>query len=254
MRTTASLGEIWARWINHRDRYAEEELMAAYSPLVDYHVQRISTALPRTVDRDELRSHGMIGLFDALHKFEHKRELKFDTYASFRVRGAIIDGLRKEDWLPRSIREKAKKIEETTEVLQQKKGRHVTEKEVAIELNISVEEVLKTTAESYMSHLLSIDGGPHDEDNEDSFLSAVQDRQAPLPHEEAEKKAVHKQLQTLITKLSEQERLVLSLFYYEELTLTEIGAALRLSTSRISQIHSKALFRLKQAFQKEMTR
>ena len=120
-------------------------------------MQRISVSLPKNVSRDDLKSLGMMGLFDALEKFDTKRNLKFDTYASFRIRGAILDGLRKEDWLPRGTREKAKKIEAVIEKLQQKYMRHVTEEEIASELKISVEEVYTTMNEHFFANLLSID-------------------------------------------------------------------------------------------------
>jgi len=251
MERPTAMEEHWARWINEKDEQAAEAIMVAHSSLVDYHVQRIGAALPLNVDREDLRSQGMIGLYDALLKFDHRRDLKFYTYASFRVRGAIIDSLRKEDWLPRSSREKAKMIEDTTHWLEQQKGRHVTEHEVANALQLSIEDVLKTTAENYMAHFLSIDQAPEDENREESHPLMVRDQQTLTPYEEAEMNETKKQLQHLISTLSEKEKLVLSLFYYEDLTLTEIGHTLRLSTSRISQLHAKALFRLKQAFQKE---
>ncbi|QQK80236.1 FliA/WhiG family RNA polymerase sigma factor [Salicibibacter cibi] len=251
MERPTAMEDHWARWINEKDEQAAEEILTAHAPLVDYHVQRIGATLPTNVDREDLRSQGLVGLYDALLKFDHRRDLKFYTYASFRVRGAIIDSLRKEDWLPRSSREKAKMIEDTTEKLEQQKGRYVTEHEVADTLQLSIEDVLKTTAENYMAQLLSIDQAPEDENREDTHPLMVQDPQTPTPHEEAEKNETKKQLQHLISTLPEKEKLVLSLFYHEDLTLTEIGHILRLSTSRISQLHARALFRLKQAFQKE---
>lgn len=245
------LEDHWWRWINQKEKKAAEEIIAAHMPLVDYHVQRIGATLPLSVDRDDLRSQGMIGLYDALVKFDHRRDLKFYTYASFRVRGAMLDSLRKEDWLPRSSREKAKMIEETTERLEQQKGRHVTEDEVANALQLPTADVLKTVAENYMAQLLSMNQAQEEEDQEDGHTFTFQDHQTLAPYEEAEKKETKEQLQQLISTLPEKEKLVLSLFYHEDLTLTEIGHTLRLSTSRISQIHAKALFRLKQAFQKE---
>lgn len=119
-------------------------------PLVTYHVQRISVSLPKSVSRDDLHSLGMIGLYDALEKFDPERELKFDTYASFRIRGAILDGLRKEDWLPRSTRDKAKKIESAIEKLQQRYMRNATIAEIAAELNMSEDEVVSTMNEHFL--------------------------------------------------------------------------------------------------------
>ena len=131
----------WQKWIDCRDPQAGNILVKKYTPLVSYHVQRISVTLPKSVSRDEIRSLGMMGLFDALERFDPERDLKFDTYASFRIRGSILDGLRKEDWLPRSAREKSKKIDATIEKLEQKLMRNVTPVEIAEELNISEDDV-----------------------------------------------------------------------------------------------------------------
>ena len=149
--------QLWQRWVAERDPRAGDLLIKKYTPLVSYHVQRISTGLPKNVSRDELTSLGMMGLFDALNKFDLSRDLKFDTYASFRVRGAIIDGLRKEDWLPRSAREKAKKLESQIEMLEQQLQRHVTPEEVAKALDVDTDDIYQTMQEHFMSNVLSMD-------------------------------------------------------------------------------------------------
>ncbi|GAK10944.1 FliA/WhiG family RNA polymerase sigma factor [Geomicrobium sp. JCM 19039] len=216
-------------------------------------MNRIGASLPRNMEREELRSQGLIGLYDALNKFDIHRDLKFDTYASFRVRGAIIDSLRKQDWLPRSAREKMKRIDECTEQLEQKYARHVTEHDVAKALNMSVDDVLKTTADSYFANWLSIDQETKaDGDKEEAYQSMIADQQQDIPHERFERQLVYREIEESIGMLGEKEKLVVSLFYFEELTLTEIGQTLRLSTSRISQIHSKALFKLRKALRKEI--
>jgi RNA polymerase sigma factor FliA len=241
---------IWEKWINSRDEESGNILIKKYEPLVRYHVQRISVSLPKSVSRDDLNSLGMMGLLDALEKFDTKRNLKFDTYASFRIRGAILDGLRKEDWLPRGTREKAKKIDAATEKLQQKYMRHVTEEEIASELEISVEEVYSTTNEHFFANVLSIDeqSSNSDENNGHPFL--IKDNKVELPDEKLVKQELVKELTELISGLTDKEKLVISLFYKEELTLTEIGQIMGLSTSRISQIHSKCLFKLKGLIEK----
>src|SRR6476469_7800593 len=131
----------WQKWIDCRDPEAGNLLVKKYTPLVSYHVQRISINLPKSVSRDDIRSLGMMGLFDALERFDLDRDFKFDTYASFRIRGAILDGLRKEDWLPRSARDKKKKMDAAIEKLEQKYLRNVTPEEIANELKIPVEHV-----------------------------------------------------------------------------------------------------------------
>lgn len=239
--------KLWERWRTQRDTEAAESLIRFYMPLVKYHVNRISAGLPKNVSKDDLTSHGLIGLYDALEKFDMDRDLKFDTYASFRIRGAIIDSLRKEDWLPRSLREKAKKVEAAIENLEQKKGRYVTAEEVAIELNLPVEEVTHVMSESFFANMLSMDEETNESDRNETYKATIEDKKTKTPEQEIVQEATKEELAKVIKNLNEKEQMVISLFYFEELTLTEIGQVLDLSTSRISQIHSKALFRLQQA-------
>lgn len=242
----------WDKWISSREPEAGNLLVKKYMPLVSYHVQRISVGLPRNVSRDDLRSLGLMGLYDALEKFDPSRELKFDTYASFRIRGAIIDGLRKEDWLSRNTREKAKKIDAATERLEQKYMRNVTAKEVAEELGLTEEEVYFIMNEHFFSSILSINDHPKDQDDYDGQMFSIKDTKSDLPEEKVMKEELIDEMANIIAQLSEKEQLVLSLFYKEELTLTEIGHVLQLSTSRISQIHSKSISKLRQALKKVM--
>ncbi|WP_255304676.1 FliA/WhiG family RNA polymerase sigma factor [Sporolactobacillus terrae] len=233
----------WERWIQSHDRKAANCLLEIYMPLVTYHVQRIGAGLPRNVDREELQSFALLGLYDALEKFDRNRDLKFDTYASFRIRGAILDGLRKADWMPRSMREKSKKIEKAVEKIEQNQMRSATLEEVAKLCKMTVNEVSQVVSESLFSNLLSLDDGGSD--NGESGANAIEDTRSDSPEEHVLEEERHAQLAKEIDKLNEKERLVVSLFYYEELTLTEIGQVLNLSTSRISQIHSKALLKLR---------
>ena len=243
--------QLWTRWINDRDSDAGNSLIIKYKPLVNYHVQRISAGLPKSVSRDDLTSLGMMGLFDALNKFDLKRDLKFDTYASFRVRGAIIDGLRKEDWLPRSAREKAKKLEIQIEQLEQKLMRHVSPEELADHMNVPVDDIYQTYQEHFFSNVLSINE-QQDQEEADGKAFTIRDDRTKTPEQQFVHSELLGDLAENIQKLNEKEQLVLSLFYTEEMTLTEIGEILQLSTSRISQIHSKALFKLRKLLSNEM--
>ncbi len=184
-----------------------------------------------------------------LEKFDPKRDLKFDTYASFRVRGAILDGLRKEDWLPRNTRDRAKKMDAAIGKLEQKHLRNVTAEEVAEELNIPVEEVYTTMNEYFYANVLSMDESVKEHD-EDRPAFTIKDDKALLPEENVLKKEVIQEMGEIIAHLNEKEQLVISLFYQEELTLTEIGQIMNLSTSRISQIHSKCIFKLRKSLEK----
>ncbi|MED3842940.1 FliA/WhiG family RNA polymerase sigma factor [Geobacillus stearothermophilus] len=234
--------KYWDDWVNGRDRRAAEELVQRYMPLVSYHVQRLSATLPSSVPKDELISLGLLGLYDAIEKFDPSRDLKFDTYASFRIRGAILDGLRKEDWLPRSVRDKVKKIEEAAERLEQQYMRSVTAKEIAAELGMTEAEVQAAASDTFWSLWLPLGQGAAEDEDEPL---EIRDDRALLPEEEAIKREMIDQLAEGIRRLNEKEQLVISLFYKEELTFTEIGSLLQLSTSRISQIHAKALWKLR---------
>ncbi|MGE7621807.1 FliA/WhiG family RNA polymerase sigma factor [Viridibacillus sp. NPDC096237] len=244
--------KLWSSWTAERDPRAGDLLIRKYIPLVSYHVQRISTGLPKNVSRDELTSLGMMGLFDALNKFDPTRDLKFDTYASFRVRGAIIDGLRKEDWLPRSAREKAKKLDAQIESLEQRLMRHVTPEEIAVTLDVPVDDIYQTMQEHFISNVLSMDEQSQEQDEQEGKSFVIRDDSVRTPEQEVVKMELLGDLADNILKLNEKEQLVLSLFYTEEMTLTEIGEMLELSTSRISQIHSKALFKLRNLLSSEM--
>jgi RNA polymerase sigma factor for flagellar operon FliA len=242
----------WDQWIRKRDPEAGDALVRKYTPLVTYHVQRISAGLPRNVSRDDIMSLGLHGLFDALTKFDPSRDLKFDTYASFRIRGTIIDGLRKEDWMPRSSREKTKKLEEEITKLEQKLLRHVTPEEVADHLGMSVDEVYETVREQYFSNVLSIDEKINDDEEEGQKSFVIKDRDSKTPEQKTMMNELVSDLAKKIQELNKNEQLVLNLFYTEEMTLTEIGEILSLSTSRISQIHSRALFKLRKLLTSEI--
>ncbi|AJD91023.1 RNA polymerase sigma factor SigD [Jeotgalibacillus malaysiensis] len=241
----------WQMWTASRDSHAGDMLVQRYMPLVQYHVQRISAGLPRNVSRDDIKSLGLMGLLDALQKFDPDRDLKFDTYASFRVRGAIIDGLRKEDWMPRSAREKAKKVDAVIEELEQKSLRHVEAHEVAAALDMPVDEVYQITQEHLFANVLSMDDQSNDHDDGEATAFTLKDHHAKMPEDQLIKDELHQDLASVISQLNEKEQLVLSLFYTEELTLTEIGEVMNLSTSRISQIHSKCLFKLRKLLASE---
>jgi RNA polymerase sigma factor FliA len=243
---------LWNCWIKDRDPSAGNMLISKYKPLVNYHVQRISSGLPKSVSRDDLVSLGMMGLFDALNKFDINRDLKFDTYASFRVRGAIIDGLRKEDWLPRSAREKAKKLEVQVEQLEQRLMRHASPEELALHMNVPVEEIYQTYQEHFFSNVLSINE-QQDQDEAEGKSFVIRDDRTRTPEQQIVHSELLGDLAETIQKLNEKEQIVLSLFYTEELTLTETGEILQLSTSRISQIHSKALFKLRKLLTNEVS-
>ncbi|RYG73854.1 FliA/WhiG family RNA polymerase sigma factor [Lentibacillus lipolyticus] len=243
---------LWANWLNHHDETAANGLMEHYMYLVRFHVERISSNLPSHVNDDDLTSFGMMGLYDALHKFQQDRNLKFDTYASFRIRGAIMDGLRKEDWLPRSIREKTKMIEQVSQELEQLYQREPTAEEIADKLQMTTEEVEERTRDLLMANVLSIEEKPNHKhyDHKEGIGYTIPDDSSILPDERMLKSELKDELAESIRQLTEKEQLVVSLFYHKDLTFTEIGQVLELTTSRISQIHRKAIFKLRKELQK----
>lgn len=239
--------QLWNDWsINKCDETANK-LVEHYKYLVNFHVDRIGSHLPKSVSKDDLTSFGLLGLFDALTKFDLERNLKFDTYASFRIHGAIMDGLRKEDWLPRQLREQVKLIEQTTEDLEQQLKRKPSSDEIAKQLNMTAEEVETTVKNALFSNVLSIEEKKKNDqsEQEEGIGYSVPDTTFTSPDEHIVTDEVKEDLINAIKQLNENEQLVVSLYYHEELTLTEIGKVLNLSTSRISQIHKKAIFKLK---------
>lgn len=241
--------QLWDLWTTEQDGEAANQLVHLYDYLVSYHVQRISAHLPKSVSKDDVRSLGMLGLYDALKKFDTTRDLKFDTYASFRIRGSIMDGLRKEDWLPRSVRDRSKKIEQVAEKIEQQLQRPATAKEIADELGLSIGEVEETVKDSLFANVLSMEEKPKDgsEDHKEGIGYSIPDDHTLTPSESLIQSENHHELATQIEELNDKEQMVISLFYKEELTLTEIGQIMELTTSRISQIHAKALYKLKHA-------
>ncbi|MDL4840087.1 FliA/WhiG family RNA polymerase sigma factor [Aquibacillus rhizosphaerae] len=238
---------LWDNWIKEQDNDTGNKLIESYFYLVNYHVQRIAAHLPNSVSKDDIKSLGLFGLYDALKKFEPSRDLKFDTYASFRIRGAIMDGLRKEDWLSRSARDKTKQVERTSQLLEQKLQRQPTSNEIAKELNITASEIEEIVKDSLFANLLSIE--EKSSDSNDDYKEGVgynlPDENNPLPEQHLIRGEDYQELEIGIQQLNSNEQMVVSLFYKEELTFTEIGHVLELTTSRISQIHKQAIFKLR---------
>ncbi|HLS06503.1 MAG TPA: FliA/WhiG family RNA polymerase sigma factor [Bacillota bacterium] len=241
--------KLWDKWLSDRDMEAANDLVKQYNYLVNFHVERLLAHLPKSVQKDDLISLAYMGLFDAIKRFEPSRELKFDTYASFRIRGSIIDGLRREDWLPRSLREKTKQVEQVSEQLEQKLQRKPSVSEIAKQLKISPAEVEETVKNSLFANVLSIDQRTNEstDDEFDSISYIIPDHENETPDEHVLKTEMEQEVAEAIKTLNKNEQLVISLFYHDELTMTEIGEVLSLTTSRISQIHKQALFKMKDA-------
>ena len=249
LNTKLSIDErsYWEDWQQHRDPEAGDYLVERYLPLVDYIIQRFAFSLPKTVDKDDIRSLAYEGLLDAFDKFNIERDLKFETYATWRIKGAVIDGLRTRDWLPRSIRDKVKKIEKAYIELEQQNNASVTDEEVSAYLGITKAELNKTVAEAALSSMVSIDEPDYNENDPSGKYNTLEDSQAASPEKHLTEQAVKESLAQAIDRLPDKEKLVVSLCYFEELKLTEIAEVLSVSVSRVSQLHSKAILRLRAA-------
>ena len=225
----------------------KDRLIMEYAPLVKYIAHRIAVKLPPHIEVDDLINTGIIGLIDAAEKYDPDRGIKFKTYAEFRIRGAILDELRAQDWAPRSLRKKVSMVEETFRSLEQKLGRPPSEEEVAKKLEIEVDELKKTIEQSASFALISLDELPGDlsSGKKRSLLALTANSGKNDPFTQLNLNEVRDRISGFIDKLPSQERLVVSLYYYDELTMKEIGKVLSITESRVSQIHSRALIRLR---------
>jgi RNA polymerase sigma factor for flagellar operon FliA len=214
--------------------------------LVDIIVGRMVTQVPAFMNKDDMRSAGMLGLIDAANKFDPSKNILFKTFAEYRIRGAILDEMRKLDWFSRSLREKQSNLSRTMTKLERKLGRTPEEDEMAQAMEISLEEYQQVLGE--VSHLGCVSLNETLDNSEDgvSFLESLVDKRSDLsPASRLENKELTKIMASILQELSEKERLVISLYYYEELTQKEIADVLDVSEGRISQLHSQALLKLK---------
>src|SRR5450756_1437077 len=244
----ADLSTLWSRFKDERDPVAREELILNYSPLVKYVAGRLSANLPQTVDNADLISYGIFGLIDAIEKFDTERGIKFETYAIARIKGAIIDELRAMDWVPRSVRSRARDIERAYITLETKLRRTPKDAEVAHELGIPIKELHDTFTKLSYTSVVSFEelwspGG--EKDDRTSLVSMIQDHTAEDPVVTNESEEVKTILARAIERLPEREKIVIALYYYEGLTLKEIGEVLGVTESRVSQLHTKAVLRLR---------
>lgn len=241
--------ELWQAWREQGDIDAKKYLIENYLPLVEYVSNRMSIGLPKNVIKEDLSSHGVMGLIDAIEKFDYLRGLQFETYASWRIRGAIIDGLRQSDWVPRSVREKSKKIDEAIQVLEQRHLRTISDHEICEYLNVTEKEYAAMLQDISVSTVFSLEEPLREEESE-TRMSLLIDQSAKKPESTVDDVFLQESLTKAIDRLTEKERTVISLFYYEDLSLSEIAEVMSLSPSRISQLHSKAIQRLRGVLEK----
>jgi len=226
------------------DTHQKEDLILRFAPLIKLIVNRIAMRLPPHVDSEDLINSGVIGLMDAIEKYDPTRGTSFKTYAEFRIKGAILDELRTLDWFPRSIRQKVNRLENAYADLERQLGRAATDEEVAEALNIDLEEFYRILAQASAVSIVSLYDMGKEEGEERSFLECIASGEED-PAAVLECQEVYEAVGRAIERLSEKERLVISLYYYDELTMKEIGKVLNLTESRVSQIHTKAVLRLR---------
>ena len=224
-----------------------EEVIKRYSPMIKYVANRIAMRLPPHIEVDDLISVGVLGLMDAISKYDSSRGAKFKTYAEFRVRGAILDELRAMDWVPRSIRQKASNVDKVVQTLQAKLSRSPEDEEVAEEMGISLDQFHDTLNETKSIPVFSLEdlGIAKESGEQQSLLDCLAGKADADPQTQIRLIELKEIIAKAIDALPEKERLMVSLYYYEELTMKEIGAVLEITESRVSQIHSKAVYRLR---------
>jgi RNA polymerase sigma factor FliA len=224
----------------------EQQLMD-YLPLVKYIAGRVAIGLPRSVELDDLINAGVVGLIEAHNNFDPGKGVKFESYASMRIRGAILDELRAIDWAPRSTRAKSREVERTISALQNRLGRSPAEEEIAENLDMSLEDLYKLMDDLSSTTLLSLDEFTYgsDDNKQVALVDTLQSQDKSDALTDLERQEMRNLLVESIGLLTDQERLVIALYYYEELTLKEIGQVMELSESRVSQIHTKSVLSLR---------
>src|SRR3954471_3842746 len=238
---------LWQEFRRTKDRGLRDRLILTYAPLVKYVAGRLGSGLPAHVDDGDLVSYGLLGLIGAIDRYDPDRDIKFETFAIVRIRGAIIDELRALDWVPRSVRSRARQIERAIRELEAKLGRAPTDEEIAGKVGISVQELEDSFTDISRSAIGALDElwSVSSEGDEVSLLDTLEDPDSVRPAEALDETELREILGDAISRLPEREKLVITLYYYEELTLREIGEVLGVTESRISQLHTKAILRLK---------
>ena len=240
---------LWRDYTTKRDQASRDRLILTYAPLVKYVAGRLGSGLPAHVDENDLVSYGLLGLIGAIERFDPSRDIKFETYAITRIKGSIIDELRAMDWVPRSVRSRARDIERAIGELERKLHRAPTDEEIAEKLGVTTDDLNESLSEIGRSSIAALDelwtissgaGG-----DQVALIDTIEDTTGPEPQSELAQTELKEALGEAIARLPEREKLVVTLYYYEELTLREIGEVLGVTESRVSQLHTKAILRLK---------
>jgi RNA polymerase sigma factor FliA len=247
--TAEDTQELWLEYRRSKDKAIRDRLILTYAPLVKYVAGRVGSGLPAHVDEEDLVSYGLLGLMGAIDRFDPSRDIKFETFAIARIKGAIIDELRSLDWVPRSVRSRARDIERAMADLERELHRAPTDDELSEKLGVTVEELDDSLTDISRSSIAALDelwtisgssGG-----DQVALIDTIEDTSGPDPQGALAQTELREALGEAIARLPEREKLVVTLYYYEELTLREIGEVLGVTESRVSQLHTKAILRMK---------
>jgi RNA polymerase sigma factor for flagellar operon FliA len=249
--------DLWRTYRRSRDRALRDRLILTYAPLVKYVAGRLGSGLPAHVDEGDLVSYGLLGLIAAIERYDPDRDVKFETYAISRIKGSILDELRAMDWVPRSVRSRAREIERAMTELESKLGRAPNDEEIAAKVGITTDELegsltdISRSSIAALDELWTVSGSGGDSI---SLIDTIEDTQGPEPQSAFAQTEMREAIADAISRLPEREKLVITLYYYEDLTLREIGEVLGVTESRVSQLHTKAILRLKARLGGSMTR
>ena len=240
---TVDKDKLWKDYQKKPTRELREQLIIEYSQLVKLVAGRLSMYLGHNVEYDDLVSYGIFGLIDAIDKFDADKNVKFETYASLRIRGSILDQIRKMDWIPRTVRQRQRKLDEAVKQIEAQTGRNASDDEIAQVLGISPDELLNWQSQLKVSNLVSMT--EFEENGTAPAMDTTYNSHFTQPEEVVEKEELKKTLVEALDALTEKERRVIELYYYEEMTLKEISKILEVSESRVSQLHTKSLIKMK---------
>ena len=240
---TLDKDKLWEEYSKKKSPDIREKLIIEYAPLVKLVAGRLSMYLGHYVEYDDLVGYGVFGLIDAIDKFDMDKNVKFETYASLRIRGAILDQIRKMDWIPRTVRQKQKKIDDAIKQIEMRTGKTANDEELAVELGISEDELCNWQSQLKVTNVVSLN--EFEENGPEPVMDATHNSHFAQPEDVVSQSELKEMLISALDLLTEKERRVIELYYYEEMTLKEISQILEVSESRVSQLHTKGLVKMR---------
>jgi RNA polymerase sigma factor for flagellar operon FliA len=242
---TVDTDKLWAEYQKKPSAELREQLIIAYSQLVKLVAGRLSMYLGHNVEYEDLVSYGIFGLIDAIDKFDMDKNVKFETYASLRIRGAILDQIRKMDWIPRTVRQRQRRIDDAIKSIEMRTGKTASDEEIAQELGVSEDELCSWQSQLKVTNVVSLNEFEEQGAGPEPVMDATFNSHFAQPEDVVEEAELKEKLVEALALLTEKERRVIELYYYEDLTLKEISGVLEVSESRVSQLHTKALLKMR---------